>query len=62
VKNSRLDERGYNGALLSKLNDEEVDVVGLRDMHRTLRRPDSASHLLAALQTASCDILAVAKA
>jgi nucleotide-binding universal stress UspA family protein len=54
-------ERDYDAALLSKLNDEEFDVVGLRSMHRKLRRPESATRLLAALQTASCDILAMAK-
>jgi nucleotide-binding universal stress UspA family protein len=51
----------YDATLLSKLNDKEVDVVGLRSMHQKLRHRDSASHLLAALQAASCDILAMAE-
>ena len=55
-------ERDYDAALLSKLNDKEFDVVGLRSMHRKLRRPETATRLLAALQAASCDILAMAKA
>jgi nucleotide-binding universal stress UspA family protein len=53
-------EHNYDAALLSKLNDKEIDVVALRSMHEKLRHPDSASPLLAVLQTASCDVLAMA--
>ena len=52
----------YDETLLSKLNDKEIDVVALRSMRQKLRDPDPASPLLAELQRASCDVLAIAGA
>ena len=47
----------YEGALLSKLRDEEIDLVGLIHMRDKLRHRDSEIHIIAALQTATCDVL-----
>ena len=52
----------YDETLLSKLNDKEIDVVALRSLRQKLRDPDPAIPLLAELQRASCDVLAIAGA
>lgn len=51
-------EHDYEAVLLSKLKDEEIDVVGIVGMRRKLHNLDTGSNILADLQTASCDLLA----
>lgn len=48
----------YEAVLLSKLKDDEIDVVGLVRTHQKLRDQDSRINILAELQAASCDMLA----
>jgi nucleotide-binding universal stress UspA family protein len=51
-------EHDYETVLLSKLKDEEIDIVGMVQMRRRLGNRDLGRSVLADLQTASCDLLA----
>jgi hypothetical protein len=53
-----LVKQDYEAVLLSKLKDQEIDVVGLVRIREKLGNRDSGVSILPHLQAASCDILA----
>jgi hypothetical protein len=53
-----LVKQDYEAVLLSKLKDQEIDVVGLVRIREKLGNRDSGVSILPHLQATSCDILA----
>lgn len=47
----------YESALISRLGDAHIDLIGLTRLDKRLRHMESGRHMIGALQTAACDIL-----